>query len=68
MEPIRSRRTVVLLGLGTVALLVASAASGLAIIGQPARLVDVLTLFFGGFGAGATVVGTVVLARARSRS
>ena len=57
-------RAVLLLSVvATAAFLLASLASTLSLLGHPARLVDVVGLFFGGFGSGASVVATVLTVR-----
>ena len=54
------RRALLLSILATVAFLIASFASVTMLVGHPARLVDVVGLFFGGFGSGAGFASTVL--------
>ena len=49
--------------IGTAASLVVGLATGIALIGEPARLVDVTLLFFSGVGVGAGVVQAIVAGR-----
>lgn len=58
-----SRRALLLSILATVAFLIASFASATTLIGHPARVVDVIGLFFGGLGSGASVTSTVLTLR-----
>ncbi len=56
-----------LTGIGLLASLVAGLYASIMVVGEEARLVDVLTLFFSGMAVGAAFVSYVQMARAKGR-